>query len=327
MSFFRSMSTGEKEKPNSLMRTGSNPNAYSTSSLSERKIADLKIAEFGKYLYTLNEGKQAEEEVFQEDYVTNSISFGQNQVVEGRPEPSVLFLSYFIGRCNPPHNGHIAALKTLLNEVKKNGSESKALILLGSGPGQQRTMDNPISFELKQEFIRHKLKAELGITTDTEFDSLCEIQKMKNPFSDVPYFVRRNIEGKDVDNISAVRITHYAGDKDEDSSKLVGVGERSVTTPVDLTNGTKVVTNMTEAISPTIGGSEVMSATRVRQDAYTNLTKEEWLSKYGEFYGPEFSEKMYNEIKAYQTVKFKKGGKRRKTRKNITKRKRTRRNR
>lgn len=186
-------------------------------------------------------------------------------------------------------------------------------------------MDNPIDFELKREFIRYKLKAELGITTDSEFDSLCEIQKMKNPFSDVPYFVRRNIEGKDIDNISAVRITHYAGDKDEDSSKLAGVGERSVTTAVNLTNGTKVVTNMTEAIAPTSGGSEAMSATRVRNDAYTELTKEGWLSKYSPFYGAEFSERMYNEIKTHQDVKFKKGGRRRKTRKNINKKKRTRR--
>jgi hypothetical protein len=59
------------------------------------------------------------------------------------------YLYYFIGRLNPPHSGHIAALTKLVKTANQN--HSIPLILLGSGPKGVKTLDNPISFQLKKK--------------------------------------------------------------------------------------------------------------------------------------------------------------------------------
>ena len=51
-----------------------------------------------------------------------------------RPDflPTSISFFYFIGRLNPPHNGHIAALHSLI--IMARGDHSFPLILLGNGP-------------------------------------------------------------------------------------------------------------------------------------------------------------------------------------------------
>jgi hypothetical protein len=315
-----SHATGNKKRKidEQIERSHSQPDPYTYLDEEGQMIADSKIEKLEQFLQSLREHIPSEDE-----YITNSISFSQSQQQE-QTVTQVLFLSYFIGRCNPPHNGHIFALTRLLNDVisgKGKGTEAKALILLGSGPKKQRTGDNPIPFDLKSRFIKYKVKQELGIT-DAQLDSICQIQEMNNAFTDVPRFVREQIEGKDIDSVSSIRITHYAGDKDGDASKLVGVGERSEATAIHLTDGSTPVTRVTESLAPMASGTEVMSATKVRKDAYEKLTREQWFSKYGEFYG-EFSEEMYREIKQFVGVKLEKGGKTRRKRKKLKKRKTT----
>ena len=89
-----------------------------------------------------------------------------------RPDflPTSISFFYFIGRLNPPHNGHIAALHSLI--IMARDDNSFPLILLGNGPqskscskDQQTTnkLDNPIDFELKKEFIQYKLLTQYGI--------------------------------------------------------------------------------------------------------------------------------------------------------------------
>ena len=75
-----------------------------------------------------------------------------------------LCLYYFIGRLNPPHEGHILALAEMLNAVKeqqKRGNRAKALILLGNGPRNKTkgfgSSDNPIHFDLKERIVRAQL--------------------------------------------------------------------------------------------------------------------------------------------------------------------------
>jgi len=303
----------------------SQPEPYSYLNEEGQMIAESKIEKMKLFLQSLREHIPSEDE-----YITNSISFSQNNTEKEIEIVKVLFLSYFIGRCNPPHNGHIFALTRLLNDIiieQRKGTEAKALILLGSGPKKQRTGDNPIPFDLKSRFIRYKLKQELGIN-DAVLDSICQIEEMNNAFKDVPQFVREQLERKDIDSISSIRITHYAGDKDGDASKLAGVGERSEATAIDLTNSITPVTRVTESLAPMANGREVMSATKVRKDVYASTNIEQWFSKYGEFYG-EFSEEIYREIKQFDGVKLKKGGKTRRKlikpakRKTIKKRKTT----
>ncbi len=62
----------------------------------------------------------------------------------------------FIGRFQPFHNGHLDAIKVILNEC------DLILILIGSKQ-YSKTQDNPYSYEERKEMIENTLKNE-GIT-------------------------------------------------------------------------------------------------------------------------------------------------------------------
>ena len=193
---------------------------------------------------------------------------------------------YFIGRLNPPHNGHIKALKTLVEMA--NSKNEAPLILLGSGPNRgERTMDNPITFELKQAFIKNVLDRELPGSTYV-------IQKMTNPAIDVPAFIERRLSG--IGPINSISIKHIAGGKDEDASKLGFVLKAS--SNAAKRDGVRVTSNVEVIDAETSDDSVAMSATKVRKDAYKTLLDgsgfDGWA--YKDFYGPEFALEMYNEI-------------------------------
>lgn len=195
-----------------------------------------------------------------------------------------LYLAYFIGRCNPPHQGHIDILVKMLKDVMEHG-HAKALILLGSGPGKARTSDNPISFELKQEFIVYKLTETLRMSPG-DLNSICQILEMSNSFIDVPAFVRRQVSK----TYSSVEIVHYAGDKEGDGTKLARLGERSVSVAKPFSPDVRFSTT-TMIVKQ---GDIIMSATEIRRDAY-QLHRDAWIEKYASFYGP-FTHRMYDEI-------------------------------
>lgn len=203
-------------------------------------------------------------------------------VEEIKVNPTMTFM-YFIGRLNPPHNGHIRALVSLIEAAKEKGSVP--LILLGSGPGKIRTMDNPIDFETKKKFIVDKLASEeYGFEENTDYI----IQEMTNPAANVAEYVYKGLEtsGADPKNIE---ITHVAGDKGDDAEKLmfalnaaVKAAERAMpNVPVS-----KNVAAITAVAASNAGPA--MSATIVRKDVYRSLIDGSgfsgWLSKYGEFY-------------------------------------------
>ena len=60
--------------------------------------------------------------------INNSQDVNATETTETTGKTKKLF--YFIGRLNPPHNGHIAALKKLVHMANKENSVP--LILLGS---------------------------------------------------------------------------------------------------------------------------------------------------------------------------------------------------
>ena len=71
---------------------------------------------------------------------------------------------YFVGRANPPHDGHIEGLLMLCLYAIEHGG--KAIILLGSGPnGGARTSKDPLDFDLKSKFIKDKLKDKNNISS------------------------------------------------------------------------------------------------------------------------------------------------------------------
>jgi nicotinamide mononucleotide adenylyltransferase len=197
---------------------------------------------------------------------------------------------YFIGRLNPPHDGHILALESLVQKAQE--SNSIPLILLGSGPGKKQTLDNPIPFELKKQFIEKKL-LECGIRPDSY-----EIKEMSNPASQVAEYIGYGLEsGINYDNIS---ITHVAGGKDEDTTKLA-FALNSGQAKAKLVAPESNVEASTFAVEPkqSSSGQKAMSATEVRRSVYQNYvdgkTFADWNPKYKEFYG-DMSENIYNAI-------------------------------
>jgi len=134
---------------------------------------------------------------------------------------TIIHFYYFIGRLNPPHAGHIAALLQLIDlakQPKENSVENvpKPLILLGSGPnGGQRTMNDPITFELKKKIIIKKL-SEKGIADDKYI-----IQQNTNVVEEVLKYIEDEL--KELDKPKKIIVTHIAGDKGDDCKKFCSV--------------------------------------------------------------------------------------------------------
>lgn len=192
------------------------------------------------------------------------------------------YLYYFIGRMNPPHSGHIFALQKLVETANKNSSVP--LILVGSGPKGERTLDNPIPFELKQEFIRSKVK---GIYI---------LEEMTSPTSNVSRYVKRIFNLMlSIKDFKKLDIIHMAGDKEGDSTKLNFIKPFAESAAKSIKNDI-VVTTGTRAITPLKIDGEEMSATKVRKDAYSNFINGiDFKAKYKDFYG-EFTDRIYDAI-------------------------------
>jgi hypothetical protein len=194
---------------------------------------------------------------------------------------------YFIGRLNPPHNGHIKALEQLVRMANNQGSIP--LILLGSGPRGERTMDNPITFETKEAFIRSVLQGEYII------------KKMDNPAKNVSDYIREGLEesGDTLQNIDEITIIHIAGGKDEDATKLSFALKSAEKTARELVPGATIEAGVETIDAASTDSGEAMSATKVRKDAYRTVLDgsgfDGWPEQYKQFYGPN-AEQIYNEI-------------------------------
>ena len=235
-----------------------------------------------------------------EEYINRNVGITEEEVDEGEQLFSEAMTQddtgreakffYFIGRLNPPHSGHLKALETLVKMANEQGSEP--LILLGSGPNKgERTMDNPISFELKQHFIRRVLNEKLP---GLKF----EIKKMTNPAGDVSEYIRKGL-GENLNKIQNIEIKHIAGGKDEDTKKLLFALKSAEKTAKNLASGAEIITAVEPIEAETIEGETPMSATKVRKDAYKSVLDgsgfESWNEKYGVFYGHD-AEDMYRQI-------------------------------
>ncbi len=87
----------------------------------------------------------------------------------------IVTVRIIIGRTNPPHSGHIKLMKAAIDAAKGSPGPIKcALLLLGNGPGGQRTNEDPIDHQTKSSFIRIKLMNK-GYTDNVDF----VIQEMK----------------------------------------------------------------------------------------------------------------------------------------------------
>jgi len=224
-----------------------------------------------------------------QDFIQNAIEIDQGKNMYTADEiltqdnNGIHNFFYFIGRLNPPHSGHIKALITLVEMAKRVGA--KPLILLGSGPGSLRTMDNPITFETKEAFIRSVLTGDDYI-----------IQKMTNPAQNVSEYITEGL-GESLSNIQTIEINHIAGGKDEDTTKLAFALKSAEKTARGLVPDAEIVTGVTSIEPKTTDSGSAMSSTKVRKDAYNTVLNESGLNGWShkEFYGNN-AEKIYNEI-------------------------------
>ena len=190
-----------------------------------------------------------------------------------------LTIYFFIGRMNPPHAGHEAALRQLMELAM--GERSIPLILAGSGPnGGERTLDNPLTFTTKHRVLKYRLAG-----------SLCEIREKTNPIGDVLNWMDEIMRNTGQTKVVFKLVT---GDKGENGTKLNGILSAIVTAAkkkgVDATGESVAI----RAIS--IDGEE-MSATKVRKDALKALVTGDgsFHAAYSGYYGAQ-TENVFGEI-------------------------------
>jgi hypothetical protein len=194
-----------------------------------------------------------------------------------------LKIYYFIGRLNPPHPGHIEALIQMIQMA--NADNSVALIILGSGPKRERTMDNPIPYETKEAFLRYILPRGLKYF----------IMQMTTGLADVEQWYQSVLSH--IKPPTCVDFIRFAGDKGNNATKLKYMDDHLSKKP-HCKSGTV-------AIPPVMANASTeMSATTVRKTAYKAHLDElqkgidgynVFRAKYGGFY-KEFTRNVYNDI-------------------------------
>jgi len=207
-----------------------------------------------------------------------------------------LRLYYFVGRCNPPHEGHVAILAAMLTRVAEDnaqGISAKAIILLGNGP-KGKEADNPIDFNLKQNIIASKLSS-----FDTE---QYEIKPIGSLVGDIVDFIARKIKEGPFDK--DITLVHFAGGKDEDGEKLNFIDKYAKQIATTLEHN--LTTDTQSFVFTDTAGA--FSATRVRDSARGATNFSEWTKTYGGFYG-EYAREVFDQITRVSVKsKSKKGG-------------------
>jgi hypothetical protein len=202
-------------------------------------------------------------------------------MAELKPEADIFKLFYFVGRVNPPQPGHIATLQKMINDANANGLP--ALIILGSGEFEgERTMDNPITYELKVEFLKTKLTGDITFIKKT------------NIIKELDDFYQSQLAQRSKSSINSVEFIRYAGKKGDNDTKLEFIDKYF---KPRVPNYTPIVV----AVPPVIVNGIAGSATTVRNFVYQAYVDSpgtaygKFDTKYGEFYGT-LKEKMYTQI-------------------------------
>jgi nicotinamide mononucleotide adenylyltransferase len=195
---------------------------------------------------------------------------------------------YFIGRLNPPHDGHIEALLNVIQMAIPNNG--KAIILLGSGPNQgARTPKDPLDFDLKSKFVIDKLKDRLKEIYEEAYveqlflpNGKVEIMEMGRPVNQIQEAIQRDIEEKRekrekinfISNlISEIFAYRISGDKEggEDLKKLEWIENGLKKAGIKNRDGSSIIITTGVIAQPAVikEGTE-MSATIIRNIIYDN---------------------------------------------------------
>lgn len=252
-------------------------------------------------------------------------------------ENNIVSIYYFIGRLNPPHNGHIETLRQLIQTAKKQNPDNpnyRIIILLGSGPKKGNPLDNPLSFETKKDFITYKLKQLFPDSPPNfKFDTNVEIVEMANAPQQITKITQTTLPL--VSNlIEEINMYRFSGAKDGDDEKLnwIETTIRKILSEYAsiLTTSVVPVTTITNEDS-----DEAMSATDVRIDIFKGYQDKDFLKNLNKYvsrgiYDEEYGTRIFAEIagiasevgaKAVAEYISKKGGsKRRQSKKGGSKR-------
>ena len=146
-----------------------------------------------------------------------------------------------------------------------DGGNCRFLILLGNGPqGGQRTLDNPLSFDVKAQFLQDKL-AENGHHAGQNY----VMAEMRNPAGDAVAFLEAQILEATVPP-TRVGLFQVAGEKDDDPTKLAFVG--AVAKKFMTEKFPDIVFTWGITTVPAIrDGAADLSATQIRKRAYAWL--------------------------------------------------------
>jgi nicotinamide mononucleotide adenylyltransferase len=206
---------------------------------------------------------------------------------------------YFIGRLNPPHEGHIAALLSVIQQAIHD--KGIAIILLGSGPnGGERTSKDPLDFDLKSRFVEAKLKERLtNMYPNLNIDELftngrIQIKEMGKPAEQIREVIREDIINNLFDELNAARIS---GAKDGDIVKLAWIEKALSAGIIDAEGNLIPITTQVIPEPPVTNEGIEMSATQVREDARL-MSFDDFFTKYGEFY-TNFTQTIWQEIRNY----------------------------
>ena len=264
---------------------------------------------------------------------------------------------YFVGRLNPPHNGHITGLiQVILKALNNNGT---AILLFGEGPNNgKRTLNDPLDFNLKSSFVKNKLILELQKLKDEGTEILQEIEipylftsgrvkilPMSKPVDQIRKIIREDLDDLyELYQDITINVTRTSGTKDDDIKKLAWMEKALKLGLIKPDGSIAPINTYVIGINPVVkeDSATAMSATQVRKDALRKFIQLEadgsFDAKYGAFYGPSYTPQIYeaiveqargltpDQIQAYidrSTLPKRGGSKRRK----LTKRRKTRKHR
>ena len=254
-------------------------------------------------------------------------------------EEGIVNIYYFIGRLNPPHEGHIETLGQLIQQAIRDNPDNphyKVIILLGSGPKKGDPLDNPLSFQTKKDFITYKLKQLFPDNPPNFiFDTNVEILNMASAPSQISQIALQLVS----DLIEEINMYRFSGAKDGDDEKLNWI-ETTIKKILKDYHG-KLTTSVVPVIPVTNEEkNEAMSATEVRLSILKGFLQNDldrFFIRFKNFYGDEFSDKIAKEIAGVaekvndrnpgavaEYISKKGGSKKSKRRKPIIKRRKTR---
>ena len=255
-----------------------------------RELSDLQIQEllqrFENYLLGIN------------------LVEPENTEVKITAKIDKLLLMYTIGRCNPPHEGHIQLFIETIKEAKNQDASltTRVIFFLGSGPnGGERTSKDPLDFKTKKTVIEYLLSFRGYTPYKSDGSGDYEIRekdykdagRLVTPTGQLVDEVRRLGQENEFTEIQSQLIV---GNKDGDATKLQYMPASFDSRIKQAFPGIHVESEII-TIEPIQGATGILSATAIRELAWKfNLA--DFIEKTDYFYGA-MAKTVYDGINAY----------------------------